>query len=62
MASEVSKELLRSSGPNMLFELHMQLELYAICWALERWGMLVGKIRIKPVKGMNLSGSGVVSS
>lgn len=41
MECEVSnyKDLLRSSRPIMLFELHMQLELYAICWALdlERW-------------------------
>ena len=56
MECEVSKDLLRSSRPIMLFELHMQLELYAICWALdlERWevggggggSILVGKIRI----------------
>lgn len=37
MECEVSKDLLRSSGPYMLFELHMQLELYGICWARERW-------------------------
>lgn len=35
MECEVSKDLLRSSRPIMLFELHMQLELYAICWALD---------------------------
>lgn len=37
MECEVCKGLLRSSGPNILFELDMQLEFYAICWALERW-------------------------
>ena len=37
MECKVSKDLLRSSGPYMLFELHMQLELYAISCALERW-------------------------
>lgn len=40
MECEVSKDLLRSSGPYMLFELHMQLELYALCWVLERWELV----------------------
>ena len=37
MECEVCKDLLRSSGSNMSFELHTQLELYAICCALELW-------------------------
>ena len=54
MECEVSKDLIRSCAPNMLFELHMQLELYAICWALERWEVVGDTSR----KNQNLTRKG----
>ena len=54
MECEVSKDLIRSCGTNMLFELHMQLELYAICWALERWEVVGDTCR----KNQNLTRKG----